>query len=74
MSISKRSESTIRRVLREGNVSHGQNLTEEEKLNIIRLRKEGKSLRNIAAIMGRSLTAVKRVINKYEASQSIQDI
>ncbi|GIY61493.1 uncharacterized protein CDAR_226811 [Caerostris darwini] len=49
----------------------GKEITPEERKIIIKLRNEGKTLREIGKIVGRTHSSIKRVINNYTSSKSI---
>ncbi|GIX79564.1 uncharacterized protein CEXT_51431 [Caerostris extrusa] len=46
-------------------------ITPEERKIIIKLRNEGKTLREIGKIVGRTHSSIQRVINNYTSSKSI---
>ncbi|GIY11999.1 uncharacterized protein CDAR_449411 [Caerostris darwini] len=49
----------------------GKEITPEERKIIIKLRNEGKTLREIGKIVGRTHSSIQRVINNYTSSKSI---
>ncbi|GIY95770.1 hypothetical protein CEXT_622891 [Caerostris extrusa] len=49
----------------------GKEITPEERKIIIKLRNEGKTLRKIGKIVGRTHSSIQRVINNYTSSKSI---
>ncbi|GIX82354.1 hypothetical protein CEXT_311231 [Caerostris extrusa] len=49
----------------------GKAITPEERKIIIKLRNEGKTLREIGKIVGRTHSSIQRVINNYTSSKSI---
>ncbi|GIY98674.1 uncharacterized protein CEXT_425782 [Caerostris extrusa] len=49
----------------------GKEMTPEERKIIIKLRNEGKTLREIGKIVGRTHSSIQRVINNYTSSKSI---
>ncbi|GIZ00851.1 uncharacterized protein CEXT_350411 [Caerostris extrusa] len=49
----------------------GKEITPEERKIIIKLRNEGKTLREIGKFVGRTHSAIQRVINNYTSSKSI---
>ena len=51
--------------------SKGKEITPEEKKIILRLRKEGKTLRAIGKIVERTHSSIQRMINNYKLSKSV---
>ncbi|GFV14207.1 hypothetical protein TNCV_1934231 [Trichonephila clavipes] len=49
----------------------GKEITPEERKIIIKLRNEGKTLREIGKIWGRTHFSIQRVINNYTSSKSV---
>ncbi|GIZ01371.1 hypothetical protein CEXT_19301 [Caerostris extrusa] len=49
----------------------GKEISPEERKIIIKLRNEGKTLREIGKIVGRTHSSIQRVINNYTSSKSI---
>ncbi|GFV59535.1 transposable element Tcb1 transposase [Trichonephila clavipes] len=49
----------------------GKKITPEERKIIIKLRNEGKTLREIGKIVGRTHSSIQRVINNYTSSKSV---
>lgn len=49
----------------------GKEITPEERKIIIKLRNEGKTLREIGKIVGRTHSSIQRVINNYTSSKSV---